>query len=378
MKKSVEDNTLSNEELLRLYRETKDSYYLNRLYDQVQNLVYYLYNQNMNKLSCFNMSKEEIMSEINFAVARIIKSYSFDKQVMFSTALYKYISYQISQTYKKQKRRQREGFLDGIMVNISCRHDEETNIPISEQLQDTNVNVENSIIDNLFLAETSSDLKKALELLSETSRTVIISCYYEQKSIEDISKELHLAYNSVVRIRTKALKVLHEMITDPNYYKKQELKKTEKAYGSVKDIPSNYNDYLYLLTPKEKTVLRLRLEEKKMLKEISEELNLNSVHVGSILQAIAKKIKKASEGIKTKIKPIIFYSNLYEKYIEFIPELKELDQKILTMKYREQKRTSEIAKELGKEVSLTCSYIRNAEKRFEKLLIKKELITENV
>lgn len=364
-----DDSTVSNEELLNLYRSTQNKYYLDKLYSQVSNLIYYTCQQKGKSLmQCCNLSKEEVISIANLGLAKVINDYSFSKNVKFSTALCYYICYEFRKTYKYYKRRNRELYLDGMTVNRSARHDEEYLVTYTEECQDESINIEENVVNKMELNENIIKLNRILEVFPEKKKLFLEDAYLKNKSNLEISKDVHITYSAVSRAKKNVLIDLRNAFFNPKYLETN--KGAGRCYGSVSDIPENFRDYYYLLTPKEQKVLCMRFEEKRMLKEIAKELNKTEQAIGSILQVISKKLKKNSGQDKIKIKPSVLYKKLYDKYNVYILQLKEDDQLILKLKYEDSKSYKEIATKLNKTVPGISSLVRSAEKRFEKLLIK--------
>lgn len=363
----------SNEELLMLYRNTKNKRYLDELYIQIQKMIYHTCNKyGKNLMSYANLEIDDLVSTANFAVTRAIRDYSFEKKVKFSTLACKYVISELQHMYRDYARRNKEAYLDGILVNKTRRSNDDNLVSFTDMLEDVTADTEDKVLKILYLEEILPKLQYAIDSLSDKNKIIFREGIINEKSNEEVGKAAHIATTSVTRSKQRVLVLLRQLIQNPNYA--QESKDPNKYYGSVKDIPGNYKDYLYVLKDKEKKVLLLRVEEKKSLKEIGEELEIAASSVGSILQRVSNKLKYASLGTKTKVKPNVLYKKLYDKYDSYISELKERDQKFLRMKYKDNIPYSKIAEIMNMKVTTVSGNVRNAENRFGNLLLKRGII----
>jgi RNA polymerase sigma factor (sigma-70 family) len=376
MENSDVNSSLSNEELLRLYRSTNNRKYLNLLFANVENLVYYACSHTSSGkklMTVYKLSLEEVKSIAFLGVSKIINTYSFERNIKFSTAMYSYIIREFHKSFDYYNRKNRELNLDSLQGSCSQRDDFATPVAMSEQLKDETIDIEEHVLDEIEYSEYSLKLNNALEVMSERSKFIIHEYFYNNKTNADIAKVLNFNANSVSRLKIEILKELKKMIIDPEYIEIAKTHEKDKSRGVLRNLPKDYKKYTKLLSDKEKKALNMRLNG-KTYEEIGKKLSIHQGTVGSILTRVVNKLGEATIRDAGKCKTKEFYETLYKKYPKYLNEISLTDQRLLEFKYKENKKYSEIAKMLDKKETAVCVLIRNAEYRFGNVIMRYEEI----
>lgn len=141
---------------------------------------------------------EDLIQEGNLVVLEAIEDYDENRGVYFLG----YLKTMLKYTYLNKHKIKHH-----LSLNVAVGDDAET------QWIDMLESDDHSALDNLLELEEVSELKDALEKLTDRQREVVIAYYLEKLSINDISKRLGITYRTVVNTKTRALERLKDSLT---------------------------------------------------------------------------------------------------------------------------------------------------------------------
>lgn len=177
-------DSLTDEELVKLIVETKDSVYYGMLYDRYADRVY-------NRCLSFIPQKEEAQDATHDLFIKLyFKLSSFEYRSAFSTWLYTFtynfcLNY-LNRKHKGKKEKERE---------------------LDEYLEKETAEIDDSEI----MALKSEKLAKALELIDKRDKLILLMKYQDDFSIKEIAESLQLGESAVkMRINRAKKKVLDE------------------------------------------------------------------------------------------------------------------------------------------------------------------------
>lgn len=160
---------------------------LNRLQGLIFNSIQRYYND--------RNEYEDLIQEGNLVVLEAIKEFDESRGVYFLG----YVKTMLKYTYLNKHNIKRH-----LSLNVVVGDNAET------ELMDMLASDERSSLDKLLKIEEVSELKDALEKLTDRQKEVIIAFYIERLSINDISKRLGITYRTIVNTKTRALERLQE------------------------------------------------------------------------------------------------------------------------------------------------------------------------
>ncbi len=141
---------------------------------------------------------EDLIQEGNLVVLQAIVDFDESRGVYFLG----YLKTMLKYTYLNKHKNKRH-----LSLNVAVGDDAES------QWIDMLESDDDSILDQLLIIEEASELKDALEKLTDRQREVVIAYYLERLSINDISKRLGITYRTVVNTKTRALEKLKDSLT---------------------------------------------------------------------------------------------------------------------------------------------------------------------
>ena len=140
---------------------------------------------------------EDLTQEGNLVVLKAIKDFDESRGVYFLG----YVKTMLKYTYLNKHKVKHH-----LSLNVAIGDDTET------QWMDLLASDERSTLDKLLKIEEVSELKDALEKLTDRQREVITAFYLDGLSINDISKRLGITYRTIVNTKTRALERLRESL----------------------------------------------------------------------------------------------------------------------------------------------------------------------
>lgn len=141
---------------------------------------------------------EDLIQEGNLVVLQAIEDFDESRGVYFLG----YLKTMLKYTYLNKHKIKHH-----LSLNVAVGDDGET------QWMDMLESDDDSSLDKLLKIEEASELKYALEKLTDRQREVIIAYYIEGLSINHISKRLGITYRTVVNTKTRALERLRDLLT---------------------------------------------------------------------------------------------------------------------------------------------------------------------
>ncbi|NLY46739.1 MAG: sigma-70 family RNA polymerase sigma factor [Tissierella sp.] len=138
---------------------------------------------------------EDLIQEGNLVVLQAIEDFDESRGVYFLG----YLKTMLKYTYLNKHNIKRH-----LSLNVAVGDDGEN------EWVDVLESDEEGIIERLLKIEAASELKDALEKLTDRQREVIMAYYFQRLSINDISKRLGITYRTVVNTKTRALEKLRE------------------------------------------------------------------------------------------------------------------------------------------------------------------------
>lgn len=126
--------------------------------------------------------------------------YDKDKGVHFLG----FVKSKLKYYYLSKNRKDKEIISLNQIINDNSERNELLNL-----LEDTNVNIENSFINN----ELNKLLHEALSTLSVREREVIVMCYFKKMNMYSIADKLGIAYRTVVNTKVNAINKLRKNLS---------------------------------------------------------------------------------------------------------------------------------------------------------------------
>lgn len=365
-----ENEKLCDEDLLMMYRTTHDKYYLDILYVQVYPFIKYICKQYFtNYCRFYNVEMEEIVSLAEFTFLKAIDKYDFSRGVKFSSYLGKSMCSDISDKLDYYNRKSKEMHLDNITVKESSSG---VKTLLSEVLPDTSIQFVEDIEEesyNDYLKYVIEEVFKTLD----TKEKKLIELYYLQKESQVKIAELYnekywFIRKDIVNAREKFKQNLRAFNDLPNFV--YDLRKNEEKY-STRNIPEDYEKYLYNLSEREKNIVLLHYNKKLKYKEIEELTGISKRGICQIIKRAVNKILLTRAGNKVPAnKNDIKKRKLPANFEEYMYLLNDRDRKVITLRYIDKVTYSKIAEILETKPSNVGNLVRTATNRLISIIYR--------
>lgn len=365
-----ENEKLCDEDLLMMYRTTHDKHYLDALYVQIYPFIKYICKQYFtNYCRFYNVEMEEIVSLAEFTFLKAIDKYDFSRGVKFSSYLGKSMCSDISDKLDYYNRKSKEMHLDNIIVKESSSG---VKTLLSEVLPDTSIQFVEDIEEesyNDYLKYVIEEVFKTLD----TKEKKLIELYYLQKESQVKIAELYnekywFIRKDIVNAREKFKQNLRAFNDLPNFV--YDLRKNEEKY-STRNIPEDYEKYLYNLSEREKNIVLLHYNKKLKYKEIEELTGISKRGVCQIIKRAVNKILLTRAGNKVPAnKNDIKKRKLPANFEEYMYLLNDRDRKVITLRYIDKVTYSKIAEILETKPSNVGNLVRTATNRLISIIYR--------
>lgn len=181
----------------------------------------------------YKLELEDIEQIGYIGLIRGLKSFDETKGMQLKTHLYNYIKWDIDKEIVYQKHDKRCTLSQSTSIDIKINDTED--LTLGEMLEDSNINLEESIINNIIIERYRTEIIKTLT--DHQERKIMLMVLFDDLSMEEVSKRLKLDIKETRKIYQRSKeKIRRNMFIRVRYREYRESMRIEK-YKSI-----NYYD----------------------------------------------------------------------------------------------------------------------------------------
>jgi RNA polymerase sigma factor (sigma-70 family) len=177
----------------------------------------------------YKLELEDIEQIGYIGLIRGLKVFDEERGIQLKTHLYNYIQWSIKRELEYWKHDKRATLHKSSSIDISIGEDND--ITIGETIQDSSINIENNVIDNLLIDRYREEVIKTLK--DHKEQQVELMVLFNDSSMEHISSKLNLDIENTRKIHKKARDKLGRNMFIRTRYKEYKRSISLERYESI-------------------------------------------------------------------------------------------------------------------------------------------------